>query len=93
MTMKALELESTSAITDLDWEYTPACEGTTHHLGMNGHKPEEPAAWLMVMPCCGPKILVCNARREQIRAQGELHCGVHDRVATADEIRFDPINE
>lgn len=89
--MQTLELESTSTIMDLDWEYVPACEGNTHHLGLNGHKVEESAAWIMTMPCCGPKLLVCNARRDRIRAQGELHCATHDRVATADEIKFDPI--
>jgi len=91
MIMTEIEVDL-STLEMLDFEHTPACEGQLHAVNLFGHQADEPAKSLMVTPCCGTKLLVCEPRRKFIIAGGAVYCGDHNRVVQADEIKFLPID-
>jgi hypothetical protein len=90
----ATAIPDTNVLLDLDFDHTPACEGQHHADGTNdwGHNPAQSASWVMVAPCCGPKMLICDARRAFILSQYKgMHCSTHNRVYTISEVVFTPI--
>lgn len=78
-------------INDLDFTYLPGCEGETHSRSLHGHQAEEPARWVLVMPCCGPKLLVCEPRRAHIMADLDIRCNFHQEYVDTRAVRFIPI--
>lgn len=48
-------------IEHLDFDAELGCEGPSHSIGKHGHSPSEPASWLVIAPCCGLKMLACDA--------------------------------
>lgn len=43
--------EDTDIVVDVVLEEMPACEGRNHPAGKWGHRPPDPAAYLVVAPC------------------------------------------
>lgn len=89
----SLPVVEAETINDLDFEYTPPCEGSTHSQGRNGHAAEEPASWILCMPCCGPRVLVCESRRIYIRTNGDILCNGCDTWRDTHTLVFLPVND
>ena len=78
-----------SVIEHLD--FTLPCEGQNHPAGTDGHVTEQPASYLVVLPC-GLSLMYCAGRAAWVREANMLHCnvgcgGLHCR----DTVRFLPL--
>jgi len=65
-------------LTHLDFnpaDNPPQCEGQHHARGLSGHVASEPAAFIVMSPCCGVKPLQCASRVAEMRESGVLYCG------------------
>lgn len=76
----------------LDFEYTPACEGTHHQRGLSGHDPEAPGAYMVISPCCGPKVIQCEPRVRTMIAGGLLTCTGCGLQRFPEDYRFVPLD-
>jgi hypothetical protein len=75
----------------LDFESHLACEGVHHDRGLSGHQPTEPGAFMVISPCCGPKVIQCRPRVAEMRASGVLYCGVCQTEHLTSEYTFLPL--
>lgn len=73
----------------LEWE--PTCQGETHNRGLHGHNPEQPAAYYVIAPCHGPRIMICNSRANYLRTRGLLKCSICKIETLIERWRFEPI--
>jgi len=58
-----------------DWHAELACEGLNHKRGLNGHVIDQAGTWNVISPCCGPKVIQCDGRVQNMREGGLLYCG------------------
>lgn len=75
----------------LDFDSHLACEGVHHERGLSGHQPTEPGAFMVISPCCGPKVIQCRSRVAEMRASGVLYCGVCQTEHLTSEYTFLPL--
>ena len=69
-------IEDTEIFTLQDWTPVIACEGLNHKRGLNGHIIEQDGTWNVISPCCGPKVIQCDGRVQNMREGGLLYCGM-----------------
>jgi hypothetical protein len=81
----------TDTVILLDFESHLACEGVHHDRGLSGHQPTEPGAFMVISPCCGPKVIQCRPRVAEMRASGVLYCGVCQTEHLTSEYTFLPL--
>ena len=74
----------------LDFESQLPCEGEHHGRGLSGHISTAPGAFMVISPCCGPKIVQCSPRVEAMRDSGVLYCGLCERDHPTSEYSFIP---
>lgn len=71
MTSTVLE---TDVVELLDFVPSIPCEGADHSRGISGHIMEEPGAYMVISPCCGPKVIQCAPRVRYMHESGDLFC-------------------
>jgi hypothetical protein len=59
----------------LDFDCDLACEGSHHGRGLSGHLSTAPGAYMVISPCCGPKVVQCSPRVIAMQRSGVLYCG------------------
>lgn len=90
-TAAGLDIE-VSTIELLDFAPVIPCEGYNHPRGLSGHDPEAPGAYMVVSPCCGPKVIQCAGRVAFMKATGDLYCGSCSANHSTDEYTFIPLD-
>ena len=83
-----LDLESISL---LDFDSDLPCEGVNHGRGLSGHVPTESGGYMVISPCCGPKVIQCSPRVAAMRRDGVVHCGECKREHSITEYSFLPL--
>ncbi|TFB51217.1 hypothetical protein [Cryobacterium tagatosivorans] len=86
--MDALLDSDTVSLLDFDSELP--CEGAHHLRGLSGHAPEEAGAFMVISPCCGPKVVQCSARVSAMRSTGVLYCGACEYEHLTSDYSFIP---
>lgn len=76
----------TESLLDFDSEFP--CEGIHHGRGLSGHEPGAPGAYMLISPCCGPKVIQCSARVAAMRLAGVLYCSVCEHEHLTSEYDF-----
>lgn len=76
----------------LDEDPVIPCEGIHHPRGISGHDAAQPGAFMVISPCCGPKVIQCKARVDAMRTSGVLYCGVCQTEHLTSEYRFVPLD-
>jgi hypothetical protein len=76
----------------LDFESVLPCEGVHHDRGLSGHDPAESGEFMVISPCCGPKVIQCSPRVAAMQSSGVLYCGVCEREHLTSEYRFIPLD-
>lgn len=76
----------------LDFAYCPPCEGANHSRGLSGHVADAPGAFMVISPCCGPRVIQCAPRVAAMRFGGVLYCGTCDQEHLAEEYTFVPLD-
>lgn len=89
--MDALLEASTVSLLDFDSELP--CEGVHHRRGLSGHVPDSPGAFMVISPCCGPKVIQCSPRVAAMQHSGVLYCGACQREHLTSEYSFIPFQE
>ncbi len=84
-----LDLRSMSL---LDFDSELPCEGVHHERGLSGHVPTESGGFMVISPCCGPKVVQCSSRVAAMRSSGVLYCGVCETEHLTSDYRFVPID-
>jgi len=80
-----------STVLMLDFDSDLPCEGVHHGRGLSGHVPDEPGGYMVISPCCGPKVIQCSPRVDAMRHSGVLYCGVCESEHLTTEYRFIPL--
>lgn len=75
----------------LDFDSDLACEGSHHGRGLSGHHPTAPGAYMVISPCCGPKVVQCSPRVIAMRHSGVLYCGACRSEHLTVEYTFIPL--
>ncbi|TFC11389.1 hypothetical protein E3O19_14100 [Cryobacterium algoritolerans] len=75
----------------LDFDTALPCEGTHHVRGLSGHSPTAPGAYMVISPCCGPKVVQCSPRVHAMRHSGVLYCGACRNEHLTSEYTFIPV--
>jgi len=75
----------------LDFDTSFPCEGVHHESGLSGHDPSEPGGYMVISPCCGPKVIQCSSRVDAMRTSGVLYCGICKREHLTSEYSFIPL--
>lgn len=83
----------TESIILLDFEAYLACEGGHHTQGISGHDPEQQGAFLLVAPCCGPKVIQCTARVQYLKEKGLIYCTNCETENLVENYLFIPVGE
>lgn len=83
-----LDLES---VVLLDFDPDLPCEGTHHIRGLSGHQPTAPGSYMVISPCCGPKVVQCTPRVLAMQASGVLYCGACQGEHLTSEYTFTPL--
>jgi hypothetical protein len=60
-------LEDVDTVVDPFVDEPLQCQGQSHRLGLDHHGANEPAAFDLVSPCCGDRILVCATRADFLK--------------------------
>lgn len=81
-----------STIELLDFAPVIPCEGTNHPRGLSGHIPDTPGAYMVVSPCCGPKVIQCAGRVAFMRSGFGLFCGTCGVNHDTTEYTFIPLD-
>ncbi|HSP76247.1 MAG TPA: hypothetical protein VLO31_08540 [Cryobacterium sp.] len=89
-TLLDLDLDLESVIL-LDFDPDLPCEGTHHFRGLSGHSPTAPGSYMVVSPCCGPKVVQCTPRVLAMQASGVLYCGACQGEHLTSEYTFTPL--
>lgn len=84
-----LEVES---IELLDFDYSMPCEGANHTRGLSGHQPDAPGAFMVISPCCGPRVIQCAPRVAAMRFSGTLFCSICNTEHIVEEYTFVPLD-
>jgi len=79
------------SVEQLDFESTLPCEGVHHHRGLSGHDPAESGGFMVISPCCGPKVIQCSSRVDAMRVSGVLYCGACQHEHLTSEYTFIPL--
>lgn len=77
----------------LDFDSQLPCEGAHHPRGLSGHDPSESGAYMVISPCCGPKVVQCSARVTAMRSSGVLYCGACAHEHLTSEYSFIPFSD
>ncbi|HAM26465.1 MAG TPA: hypothetical protein DCP11_07065 [Microbacteriaceae bacterium] len=77
----------------LDFDTNLPCEGAHHDRGLSGHVPEKPGAFMVISPCCGPKVVQCSPRVTAMRDAGVLYCGACEGEHLTSEYSFIPFGD
>lgn len=83
-----LDLRSMSL---LDFDSELPCEGEHHGRSLSGHVAAESGGFMVISPCCGPKVIQCTPRVAAMRSSGVLYCGVCEREHLTSEYQFIPL--
>lgn len=75
----------------LDFDSDLPCEGTHHGRGLSGHSPTAPGAYMVISPCCGPKVVQCSPRVHAMRDSGVLYCAACRSEHLTVEYTFIPL--
>jgi hypothetical protein len=79
------------SVEQLDFESALPCEGVHHHRGLSGHDPAESGGFMVISPCCGPKVIQCSSRVDAMRVSGVLYCGACQHEHLTSEYTFIPL--
>lgn len=85
--MAASTDELVDIILDVDLNKEPACEGSEHPAGTEGHDGG-PARWLLVSPCGCPPFLLCHGRALVHRMMPLALCGACGSFFPSSDIKF-----
>jgi hypothetical protein len=77
-------------VEQLDFELLP-CEGVHPDRGLSGHDPAESGGYLVISPCCGPKVIQCGSRVDAMRTSGVLYCAACQHEHLTSEYFFVPL--
>jgi hypothetical protein len=77
----------------LDFESLLPCEGVHHNRGLSGHDPAESGGFMVISPCCGPKVIQCFSRVNAMRISGVLFCSVCKTERLTSDYQFIPLKE
>ncbi|MFO7691091.1 MAG: hypothetical protein R6W83_11165 [Cryobacterium sp.] len=80
------------SMTLLDFDTELPCEGVHHERGLSGHVPAESGGFMVISPCCGPKVVQCTSRVTAMRGSGVLYCGVCETEHLTSDYQFVPID-
>jgi hypothetical protein len=73
-------------------DFTITCGAPYHQDGGKGCIPGDPASRLIVAPCCGPRLYVCEGRATYLRTVATtIHCSKCGRDHPNTAYRFPPI--
>lgn len=86
-----LILTNLDAMSLLDFDSSLPCEGSHHHRSLSGHAADEPGAFMVISPCCGPKVIQCSSRVSAMQASGVLYCGTCESEHLTSEYTFVPV--
>lgn len=75
----------------LDFDTNLPCEGVHHDRGLSGHDPAEPGSYMVISPCCGPKVIQCSSRVVAMRNSGVLYCGICKKEHFTNDYSFIPL--
>jgi hypothetical protein len=85
-----LHAPDTTVLDALD--FTINCGAPYHADAGKGCTPEQPATRLMVAPCCGPRLYVCEGRATYLRTTATtIHCSKCGQDHPNTRYRFPPI--
>jgi len=77
----------------LDFDPALPCEGSHHHRSLSGHAATEPGAFMVISPCCGPKVIQCSPRVSAMQASGVLYCGTCESEHLTSQYTFVPVEQ
>lgn len=90
--MNTLEREDTRILDALD--FSIHCGAPFHELGGKGCTPGTHATRLLVAPCCGPRLYLCETRARYLaNVAAIIHCSRCGRDHPSTLWRFPPIDE
>ena len=90
--LEASPVKETTVLSDLDFNSELPCEGAHHVRGLSGHIKEQRGAFMVYSPCCGPKVVQCNARVTAMRTSGVLYCGTCKEEHLTSTYTFVPLD-
>jgi len=86
-------LTDLDSVSLLDFDTNLPCEGSHHHRSLSGHSAAEPGAFMVISPCCGPKVIQCSPRVSAMRASGVLYCGTCETEHLTSQYTFIPLDD
>jgi hypothetical protein len=83
-------LESDTVLAPEDLANIP-CDGRDHKRGISGHVVEDPGAFIVVSPCCGPSLIQCAGRVNYWRTYGLIMCSRCETQHLFEAFTFIPV--
>lgn len=90
--MQTLEAIDVDLLLDLEELDDLPCGDGSHPSGESFHTPEAPAAYLLLNPCCGDRLLLCESRARYLKYRAaQIRCASCGREWAPGAYRFVPL--